>query len=301
MSCRTAAGNTKNAVDFGAVFGKYRAPTHVLADSETETDPRGAMKTALLVMFALLGASYAEAQEASNVRIVTDQDIQLDTGQRQELKQWTEDVQQYRHWYEQYRNRIARNYFGFSGDRRQIPPVPDWLRAKCDLLGYFVPKPAGALHDGCDLLSFYDSDFTREPAAQQAAQAQKQNEQDPHSSFWKHVHLDAAWTSLDYRTHAYGLVGVHVTLPELAKRVQIFLPPGFLLLSVPDGHGGRELQPAATIGVSIKMFQFQFPQHKDGTAYFNLAKAYLFNRGSAMTSGSNPAVDLVGLSFSWGH
>ena len=97
----------------------------------------------------------------------------------------------------------------------------------------------------------------------------------------------------------YGLVGVHVTLPEIAKRVQIYLPPGFLLLSVPDGRGGRLFQPAATFGVSIKAFAFEFPQNRSGTACFNLAKAYVVNRASSVDT--NGTVDLVGFSFAWGR
>jgi hypothetical protein len=256
------------------------------------------MKKALLVLLALLGASRAHAQDAGDVLIVSDHDIELTAGEHKELKQWTEDVRKYRTWYEHNRNRITHNAFGYSGDRRQRPAVPEWLPAKCDLLGSFDAPPRGELAAGCDLLSYYLSDFTTDPVAQQTVITQKQNEQDPHSSFWKHVHLDAGWTSLDYRMHSYGLVGMHITLPEIAKRVQIFLPPGFLLLSIPDGVGGRELQPAATIGVSIKMFRFEFPQGKEGMAYFNLAKAYLISRGSMAT---NPSVDLLGLSFSWGR
>jgi len=256
------------------------------------------MTKALLAMLALLAASSAQAQDVGAVRTVRDHDIQLTHTQQRELKQWTKDVQSYREWYEHNRNRITYTSLGLTGERRQPPPVPEWLPTKCDLLADFVPRPAGALSDGCNQLSYYQSDFTNDPATQQALMAQKQNEQDPHSSFWKHVHLDAGWSSMDYRMHTYGVVGVHVTLPELAKRIQIFLPPGFLLLSIPDGVGGREFQPAATIGVSIKMFRFEFPQGKEGTAYFNLAKAYLLSRGSMAT---DPSVDLLGLSFSWGR
>jgi hypothetical protein len=257
------------------------------------------MKKALLVMFALLGVTHAQAQDVSNVRIVRDADLQLEAVQQRELTRWMEDVRHYRAWHDRHRNRISRNIFGVIGERRQIPTVVEWLPAKCDLLADFVPPPAGLLSEACDLLSFYRSNFTVEPAAQQALLTQKQNEQDPHSSFWKHLHLDAGWTSLDYRTQTYGLVGVHVTLPEIAKRIQIYLPPGFLLLSIPDGHGGRTLQPAATAGVSIKMFGFEFPQNRKGTVYFNLAKAFVFNQVSPTST--NSAVDLVGLSFAWGQ
>jgi hypothetical protein len=257
------------------------------------------MKRAVLVMLALLGVSNAQAQDAAAVNIVRESDIQLTPIQERELKTWIGDVQNYRKWYERNRNRIARNTNGFITQRKERPPVLAWLPAKCDVLADFVPPPAGVLADGCGWLSYYRSNFTIDPTAQQLLQAQKQNEQDPHSSFWKHVHLDAGWTSLDYRAHTYGLIGVHLTLPELAKRVQIFLPPGFLLVSMPDGRGGREVQPAATIGVSIKLFRFEFPQHKQGTAYFNLAKAYVISHASEMKS--NPEVDLVGMSFSWGR
>ena len=258
------------------------------------------MKPTLFVALALLAASRAFAQDAPSVRIISDQDIQLESVQQQELKQWTDDVRSYQRWYQRNKNRISRNVFGGVGDRREIPTVPEWLPGKCDLLSEFDPPPAGTLSAGCNLLSFFESNFTVDPAVQQVVQAQKQNEEDPHRSFWKHVHLDAGWTSLDYRSHAYGLIGVHITLPELAKRVQIYLPPGFLLLSMPDGFGGREFKPAATIGVSIKMFRFVFPQGKEGTAYFNLAKAYVINRASSSMD-VRPDVDLIGLSFSWGR
>jgi hypothetical protein len=274
------------------------------------------MKKALLVTLALLGASHAQAQDASAVRANTVQtntvqalqalqtvqelDIQLEPVERDEARRWMEDVRSYAAWYDRYRNRISRNIFGFIGERRQMPPVPGWLPAKCNLLANFDPPPSGPLSEACALLAFYRSNFTIAPGARQALLAQKQNEQDPHSSFWKHVHLDAGWGSLDYRTHTYGLVGVHVTLPEIAKRLQIYLPPGFLLLSIPDGHGGRTLQPAATVGASIRMFAFEFPKNSPGTAYFNLAKAFVINQSSSPT-GTNAAVDLVGLSFAWGQ
>ena len=214
------------------------------------------MKKALLVTLALLVTSRAWAQDASDVPVVHEHDVQLDANQQRDLRQWTDDVRAYQRWYEQNRNRVAYNIFGFAAGRREIPAVPEWLPDKCDLLGYLEARPVGELSAGCDLLAYY-------------------------------------------RSHAYGLVGVHVTLPELAKRVQIYLPPGFLLLSIPDGVGGREFKPAATIGVSIKMFRFVFPQGKDGTAYFNLAKAYVINHASSMDMRAD--VDLIGLSFSWGR
>ena len=257
------------------------------------------MKKALLVMLALLGAPAAHAQDAGDVLLVEERDIQLDSVQQREITRWMDDVRKYRTWSERYRNRISRNIFGLVGERRSMPSVPTWLPPKCVMLADFVPPPAGVLSDACDLLSYYESDFAVDPRAQQALLAQKQNEVDPHSSFWKHLHLDAGWGSPDYRMQTYGLVGVHVTLPEIAGRIQVFLPPGFLLLSVPDGHGGREFQPAATIGVSIRMFDFEFPQNKTATAHFNVAKAYFISHASTMTG--NASVDLVGLSFSWGR
>ena len=170
-----------------------------------------------------------------------------------------------------------------------MPTVPGWLPAKCVLLADFLPPPAGVLSDACDWLSYYWSNFTVDPRTQQTLVTQKQNERDPRSSFWKQLHLDAGWGSPDYRMRTFGLVGVHVTLPEIARRVQVFLPPGFLLLSVPDGRGGREFQPAATIGVSIRMFDFEFPHGSPGTAHFNVAKAYFISQAASMDA--NTSVD----------
>lgn len=257
------------------------------------------MNKVLLFLLALLAASPAQGQDIGDIRLVRESDIQLTATREQELKKWLDDVRRYRDWYSRYRNRVVYGFMGGAGERKALPPVPDWLPGTCDLLNEFFPRPDGSLADGCEALIAYRSNFTVDPRQQQLLQARKQNELDPHSSFWKHLHLDLGWGSLDYRMQTYGLVGVHVTLPEIAKRVQIFLPPGFLLVSVPDGRGGREIQPAATIGVSIKMFQFQFPRDKPGMAYFNVAKAYFFNHATPMNTQST--VDLVGLSFSWGR
>lgn len=259
------------------------------------------MKIVVLVTLALLGASQVYAQDAaSDVRIIDERDIQLDAAQARELTSWIRDVRAYRNWYETHRNRVVWTSLGNAATRKALPAVLDWLPEKCDVLAEFSPRPRGTLAEGCDWLSYYRSNFTVDPTTQQALQTQKQNEQDPHSAFWKHVHLDAGWTSMDPRYHTYGLVGMHLTLPELAKRIQIFIPPGFLLLSMPDGHGGREFQPAATIGVSIKMFRFEFPGNSPGTAYFNLAKAYVISQASP-APGTKGQVDLVGMSFSWGR
>jgi hypothetical protein len=257
------------------------------------------MKKALIVMLALLAASNAQAQDTSEFRIVRESDLQLEPAQQEELARWVKDVRNYLAWYERYRGRVAKNLLGFPGERKEPPPVLAWMPAKCDVLADFVPKPDGPLREACNLLSYYKSDFTLDPAVLQALYAQKQSEKEPRSSFWKHLHLDGGWTSLDYRMHTYGLVGMHVTLPEIARRIQIYLPPGILLLSMPDGNGGRAFQPAATVGVSIKMFAFEFPKGKEGMAHFNLAKAYVVGRSSP--TDTNKSVDLVGLSFTWGQ
>jgi len=258
------------------------------------------MKTAAVLVLALLGVSPAFAQDAPSARVVSDSDLRLAPTQERVLRAWLHDIRSYRDWYERYRNRIARNLNGgIAKTRRQEPASPAWLPGKCEVLANFVPRPAGLLADGCDWLAYSQSRFTVDPVQQQILQAQLQNEQVPRSSFWKHVHLDAGWGSLDYRTHTYGLVGVHLTLPEIGKRVQIFLPPGVMLVSIPDGRGGHAFQPAATVGVSIKMFRFRFPHDRPGTGYFNLAHAYVINGSTGISMQST--VDLLGLSFSWGN
>jgi hypothetical protein len=260
------------------------------------------MKTAAVFVLALLlpGVSSVFAQDVPGATIVRASDLRLAPTQERELQAWLHDIRSYRDWYDRYRNRIARNLNGgIAKTRRQEPAFPAWLPAKCDVLANVVPTPAGLLADGCDWLAYSQSRFTVDPAQQQRLQAQAQNEQTPHSSFWKHVHLDAGWGALDYRTHTYGLVGVHLTLPEIGKRLQIFLPPGVMLVSIPDGRGGHQVQPAATVGVSIKMFRFQFPGDHPGTGYFNLAHAYVIDGSTGISMRST--VDLLGLSFSWGN
>jgi len=50
----------------------------------------------------------------------------------------------------------------------------------------------------------------------------------------------------------YGLFGSHISLVDVG-RVQFFGPPGVIVLSEPDGHGGREVRAGYTWGMSVRL------------------------------------------------
>ena len=56
----------------------------------------------------------------------------------------------------------------------------------------------------------------------------------------------------------FSYFGVHITPFDIKKRIYIWLPPGFSLISIPNGDG-RKLVPAYGAGLSFRWLDFRFP------------------------------------------
>ena len=52
------------------------------------------------------------------------------------------------------------------------------------------------------------------------------------SVWWQHLHLDGLWSTTQSNMAAFGVFGAHVTMP-IEGRLQIFVAPGVMLVSVP--------------------------------------------------------------------
>jgi hypothetical protein len=121
------------------------------------------------------------------------------------------------------------------------------------------------------------------------------NEQVEKSSFLSKLHIDTPYILAQSNGWGvFSIVGVHVTPFDIKKRVYIWLPPGFSLITIPNGDG-RRIVPGYGAGVSIRWFDFQFPgAAQPSTMYFNLSEFFI--QDTSIPGVSNK-LTMVGLSF----
>ena len=99
------------------------------------------------------------------------------------------------------------------------------------------------------------------------------------------VHLDGLWPSASSGTRLYGLLGFHISLVDVG-RLQVFGPPGVLLLSVPDYAGSRRVTLGYTWGLNVRLADVGlFGPAKDMTLFLNMSKVWMADRGNEGTAG----------------
>ena len=93
----------------------------------------------------------------------------------------------------------------------------------------------------------------------------------------------------------YGIVGTHISLVD-AGRVQVFGPPGILLLTVPDGNGGRRVSLGYTWGASLRLADVRVgAPTKNFSVFLNVTK--LFVTSGAIGPYGSQGYNIVGLSL----
>jgi hypothetical protein len=115
------------------------------------------------------------------------------------------------------------------------------------------------------------------------------------SSFLSRLHLDGMWTTTSTNGRLYGIVGSHLSLVDIG-RIQLFGPPGVMLLSIPDGTGGRQMALGYTWGLSIRLGDVRIgAPTKNMTVFLNVTKVFLGpTEGPAASS---RGYDIVGFSI----
>lgn len=185
-------------------------------------------------------------------------------------------------------NFVVYRVWGGIGQRKKMPEAPAWLEEECRDL---VSASGGLLGNACELFKESREDYSTMMERAQMRRVQAQNEKPKSSIFQKRLHIDALWTATYTGASTYGLLGAHVTFLDIA-RLQVFIPPGFMVFLVPDGNHHR-VAPSATMGVSVRLFNFHFPgEPKKATLHFNVAKAWAYGL-------SSPPIDVAGLSVSF--
>lgn len=203
----------------------------------------------------------------------------LSADQDRELDGWLAEMELWKQFELKYRNRPARDSIGRIVARPARPAVPVWLNPYCA-----AAKAAGVAdlqertERACRLAA--DPWGGADPAWLQAQAARDDAETpDEHSSFLTRLHVDGLGVTTSSGTRVYGLVGTHMTLVDVG-RVQIFGPPGVMLLSLPDTGGRRRLTLGYTWGLSVRLADVRLltPERRM-TLFLTMSKVWV-NSGS---------------------
>jgi len=247
------------------------------------------MRTHLLTLSCLVllevGAA-ASGQRPRDPPAPTDTTLVLLQEQDRALGIWLSAMEKWQRYDIKYFNRPARDAMGGIAARRPPPDGPEWLGAYCARAAAaqvleFDPRTKLA----CRLLEDPRTPMAAVPTPAEAARLEA--EKSKHSSFMTRVHLDGLWTSTSSGTRLYGLVGSHISLVDVG-RLQVFGPPGVLLLSVPNYAGSRRVTLGYTWGLSVRLADVRlFGPTKDVTVFLNVSKVWMANGGDERTPGYN--------------
>ena len=215
-----------------------------------------------------------------------------------ELTTWLRNARAWQKWDQEWRGKAAWTWSGGVADRRPEPVAPSWMLPACADFSTGRITATQLLLDACALkaeLSRNYEDLIAENIDRERQWYRKKDEDSDKSSFLSKVHIDTPYVVAQnngYRVFSY--FGVHITPFDIKKRVYIWLPPGFSLISLPASDG-RKLTPAYGAGISVRWFDFRFPgAGEQSTMYFNVAE--FFVRESAVP-GVNTRLTMIGLSF----
>lgn len=220
--------------------------------------------------------------------------VALTPEQKTELSDWLTGMKKWQEYDERWRNRPARDGWGRITPRRPPPDGPGWLSSYCASMA--AAGLTGLDHHteiGCRVLADPRASFAAVPppiSARAGAETPP-----PHSSFWTRLHFDGMWSTTSTGGRLYGIVGTHMSLVDIG-RLQFFGPPGVMLLTVPDGRGGREIELGYTWGLSIRLADVKVgAPTKNMTLFLNISKLFL---GSAENASSTArGYDIVGFSL----
>jgi hypothetical protein len=207
-----------------------------------------------------------------------------------QLTAWMSGMDKWQKYDEKWRNRPVHDYWERVVERKPPPAPPAWLPAHCRSI-----EAAGM--SGFDATVDYACRLVEDPRARANRQSITAAPPDVprHSSFLTRVHIDGLWTTTQDGARLYGVVGTHISLVD-AGRVQVFGPPGLLLLTVPDGNGGRRVSLGYTWGASLRLADVRVgAPTKNFSVFLNVTK--LFVTSGAIGPYGAQGYNIVGLSL----
>jgi len=191
------------------------------------------------------------------------------------LQVWAHDFADWQSSFERWRHpspkEPPREYLSWNQflEDHPKPPPPSWLSGVCSLL----EEDAQFAHS-CALLADWRDDPFLIKKRHAAAAAMQQQEAPKNSVWWRNLHLDGLWSTTQSNVAALGLFGTHLTV-SVEGRLQVFLAPGILLVSMPTFNGSRVLSPATDWGLTYRLFNVG-----RGTVHFNLVHAWILGGGA---------------------
>jgi hypothetical protein len=220
--------------------------------------------------------------------------VPLSPEQETELTTWLTALKKWQQYDEKWRNRPARDGWGRIADRRPSPTAPDWLGPYCaSVAAAGLTGFEERTEIACRVFADPRASFAAVPPPVSARLSAEKPP--PHSSFFTRLHLDGMWSTTSTNGRLYGIVGTHMSLVDIG-RIQVFGPPGLMLLTVPDGQGGRQVQLGYTWGLSIRLGDVRInAPTKNMTVFLNISKVFLGS--TETTAGSSRGYDIVGFSI----
>jgi hypothetical protein len=215
----------------------------------------------------------------------------LSPDQHRALTTWLSAMEKWQRYDAKWRNRPVRDGWGRIVSRKPPPDAPEWLEAHCAAAAAAsLVELEARTKNACRLLADARASTESVSSAAQAAETPPK-----HNSFLTRVHLDFLSTTTSTGGRLYGIVGSHISLVDVG-RLQIFGPPGVILLTVPDDHGGRRFTLGYTWGVSVRLMDMRLAAPtKNVTLFLNVTKVWVGGEMQAAGQGAN--FDIVGLSI----
>jgi len=196
------------------------------------------------------------------------------------IEKWTSDYASWLAWQQRYRNTPEPGWFT-AKSRREPPAPPAWLPSMCARSA----QDDAILAEACSAWRDWTrNDVGADAISQQMAQNRQSHEAQDRTQWWERVHVDGYWPMTRTGADAVGVVGMHATM-QIAKRIQVFMTPGFILMRVPTLDGGHTWSAATDWGFSYRLFDFQMPMLQRGTsAHLNMAKVWMLGHNADLAS-----------------
>ena len=249
---------------------------------------------AILVLVPALAASAAQvrAQELAQTPAPSAEQ------KSDELTKWLKEYRAWEKWFEQWGNRVERN---FNNDqiwtRKKRPEPPVWLAQACreDLV------VDDQLASACNILVTWDDQpmqILRRRGLPVATSGGQVADKVVKSSFFQRVHLTGLWTRAQYPgSPVYGIVGMQISVLEIGRYT---LPAtGVMLVMVPDGAGGHDWKPATTLSFGYRLFDFMAPLHKTPVSlHINIARTHIHGIQDEPILSERSNINFIGFSLS---
>jgi len=215
-----------------------------------------------------------------------------------ELTAWLKEYRAWEKWFEEWGNRVQRN---FNNDqiwtRKKRPEPPVWLAQSCGEALLVDDQLASA----CTILATWDDQpiqILRRRGTSVATSAGQVADKVVKTSFFQRVHLTGLWTRAQYPgTPVYGIVGMQIAVLEIGRYT---LPAtGVMLVMVPDGGGGHDWKPATTLSFGYRLFDFMAPWRKTPVSlHINIARTHIHGIQDEPILSPSRNINFVGLSLS---